>query len=270
MPSPVAFLQLSLVLICAICTSPLRAATFAGMRLEPGVTVTAQVPLNAAERSYLAEGGNAVPPYALAVLAVPPGFTPSKSWPVLISISTSDAQRQNRTDLVDFYRESALAEGWLVLAGDGPGQPQHDSGGWRAGTTLAALDALHRSFPGSEKWPVAVAGFSGGSKRAGTIAPLLALAGCRLAGIFLTGINEDRLSDGYRQFHPGAAFLRTPIFLSSGRADQVATISAQQSVFASMQRTGFTRLRHEMFDQGHAVKRTQLRAALRWFRELKG
>jgi len=75
--------------------------------------------------------------------------------------------------------------------------------------TLAALDALHRSFPGSNKWPVACAGYSGGAKRAGLLTPLLALSGCRITGLFLTGINVDRLSDGYRQFKPGSGFLRT-------------------------------------------------------------
>src|SRR5205823_10111845 len=115
------------------------------------------------------------------------------------------------------------AEGWAVLAGDGENNPQHDSAGWRAGTTLAALDALHRSFPASKNWPVAVAGFSGGAKRAGNLAPLLAIAGNHIAGIFLTGVNEDRLSEGYRTFHPGGGFLRTPIYISSGQDDRVAT-----------------------------------------------
>lgn len=181
---------------------------FAGVPVKPGDIVRAEVPLSAQEQSYVLEGGNAVPPYAVAVLAVPPGFTLQKSWPVLIPIATSDFKRQNADDLRDFYRDAAIAEGWIVLAGDGPTAAAHDSAGWRAGTTLAALDALHRSFPGSAKWPIAVAGFSGGAKRAGTIAPLLSLAGSRLAGIFLTGINEDRLREGYRTLKPCSAFCR--------------------------------------------------------------
>ena len=109
----------------------------------------------------------------------------------------------NRDDLRDFYRAAAEAEGWIVLAGDGESPPSRDTAGWRAGMTLAALDALHSSFPGSKNWPIAVAGFSGGAKRAGNLAPVLALAGNRVIGIFLTGINEDRLSEGYRTFRPG-------------------------------------------------------------------
>ena len=262
-------LTLAIAWACAGTAAAQGGAKFAGVPVVPGGMTRANVPLDPTEQSYVSEGGNAVPPHAVAVLAVPAGFNPSKSWPVLVSLSTSDFKRQNRTDLEQFYKESALAEGWLVLAGDGPEPARHDTSGWRAGTTLAALDALHRSFPGSKSWPIAVAGYSGGGKRAGTIAPLLAVAGCRVSGIFLTGINEDRLSEGYRKFHPGAAFLQTPVFLSTGRKDNVATLLVQQDVRLSLQRTGFTRIRHEMFEAGHVVKRSHLHAALRWFRELQ-
>ncbi len=243
--------------------------SFAGVPLAPGATVQANVPLSSAEKSYVAEAGNKVPENALAVIAVPAGFDPQKSWPVLVVFSTSDFNRQNRTDLVDFYRAPGLAEGWVVLAGDGPHLPQKDTSGWRAGMTLAALDALHRSFPGSNRWPVACAGYSGGAKRAGLLAPLLVLDGCRLIGIFLTGINVDRLSDGYHQFKPGANFLRTPIFVSSGDSDRIATHSQQSQVKVSMERTGFQHIRFETFSGGHVVKVSQVRDALRWFRQLQ-
>lgn len=242
-------------------------ATFAGVSVVPGSVIRADVPLSALEKSYVSEAGNAVPDHAVATLAAPPGFDPQKSWPVLVVFSTSDFQRKNGDDLVSFYKETALAQGWVVLAGDGAEPPRQDSSGWRAGMTLAALDALHRSFPGSKNWPIATAGYSGGAKRAGLLTPLLAVAGNRLAGIFLTGINEDRLSDGYRQWHPGASFLRTPIYLSTGSADNVATPPQQAAVKNSLERTGFSRVRQEIFPNGHVVKRSHLAEALRWFRQ---
>lgn len=245
-------------------------ASFAGVPVTPGGTVRANVPLSEQEKAYVSEGGNRVPTHAVAVLAVPPGFDPAKSWPVLVPLATSDFQRMNRDDLRDFYRAAAVAEGWIVLAGDGDSPPAHDTAGWRAGMTLAALDALHSSFPGSKNWPVAVAGFSGGAKRAGNLAPLLALAGNRVIGIFLTGINEDRLSEGYRKFRPGAAFLRTPIYVSSGQQDTVARVAQQQQVKRLMEQAGFTRVRQEVMPHGHAVSRSAIREALRWFRDLQG
>jgi len=242
-------------------------ASFAGVPVTPGSVVRANVPLSPQEKSYVSEGGNPVPTHAVAVLAVPAGFDPSKSWPVLVALSTSDFQRMNRDDLRDFYRASAIAEGWVVLAGDGENPPRHDFAGWRAGMTLAALDALHSSFPGSKNWPIAVAGFSGGAKRAGNLAPLFAVAGNRVIGIFLTGINEDRLTEGYRTFKPGAAFLRTPIFVSSGQQDNVARIADQQNVKRQMEQAGFSRVRQDIRPHGHAVSRSAIREALRWFRE---
>ena len=95
------------------------------------------------------------------------------------------------------------------------------------------------------------------------------LAGNRVIGIFLTGINEDRLSEGYRTFRPGPAFLRTPIYVSSGQQDTVARITDQQVVKRKMELTGFTRVRQVTMPHGHAVSRSAVREALRWFRELQ-
>jgi hypothetical protein len=267
------------------------AVTFAGVTLTPGSTVSVSVPLTALEKGYVAEGGNPIPPYTVATLAVPQGFDPKKTWPVLVVFSSSTHQYQNRDDLRWLYRYTALAEGWVLLAGDGPAPPPHDSSGWRAGHTLAALDALHRSFSGSTQWPVACAGQSGGSKRASYLAPLLALAGNRVVGVFLEGITQEAMpaasdpaassdwvvghpsvccegiTDGYRRFHPGSSFLRTPIFLSTGLFDKIATPEQQTAVAESMRRTGFTNIRHVTFPGGHVVMHSHLREALRWFRK---
>jgi hypothetical protein len=268
---------------------------FEGVPLTPGATVQVSVPLNAQEKAYVAEGGNTVPPYTVAVLAVPPGFDPKKSWPVLVAFSSTDNQRQNRDALKFHYRRVALAEGWVVIAGDGPAPASHaDSTGWRTGHTLAALDALHRSFPGSTQWPVACAGHSGGSKRASYISPLLALAGNRIIGVFVSGITQEGLAkqpppseagrtnyftpqvssvccesmaEGYRRFHPGSSFLRTPVFISTGRTDQIATLEQQTLVEESLRRAGFTNIRHRVFEGGHFVKQSHVQEALRWFRQ---
>src|SRR3954468_7163225 len=136
-------------------------STFGGVAVSAGSIVKANVSLSAQEKSLASQGGNAVPPNAVAVLATPSNFDPQKTWPVLVVCSTSDSKRQNRDDLVDFYGRIGLADGWLVFAGDGPQRPRSDTAAWRGAMTLAAIDALHRSFPGSNKWPGACAGFSG-------------------------------------------------------------------------------------------------------------
>jgi hypothetical protein len=256
-----------LILLALVRPALSAGLSFAGVPLSPGATVRANVPMSALEKSYVAEGGNKVPPYTVAVLAAPRGFDPNKTWPVLIVFSSSDHQYPNWFDLIGWYRTPALAEGWVLLSGDGPAPaPRLDSSGWRAGHALAALDALNRSFPGSAKWPVACAGQSGGAKRASYLAPMFAVAGYRIAGIFLEGINEERITQGYQHFQPGKSFLRAPIFLSSGRRDLIATIDQQTAVKESMQRTGFSNIRHVTFPGGHQVFPSELQKALRWFR----
>jgi predicted esterase len=241
---------------------------FGGVAFSPGSTVKASVPLSGQEKSLAAQGGNTVPPNAVAVLATPSNFDPRKSWPVLVICSTSDFKRQNRNDLVDFYRTVGVAEGWVLLAGDGPQHPRNDNAAWRGAMTLAAVNALHRSFSGSEKWPIACAGFSGGGKGVGYVAPLLAKNGCRIAGIYMTGANEDHLSDGYARIRPGPNFLRTPIYISAGHDDRIATVEQQYTVAGSIKRTGFNRMRIGTFHGGHEVNDGQTSVALRWFREL--
>ena len=242
--------------------------TFSGVGFSAGSTVRANVPLSAQEKSFAAQGGNLVPQSAVAVLATPAGFDPRKSWPVLVVFSTSDFKRQNRDDLVEFYRRVGLAEGWVLLAGDGPQPARNDTAGWRAGMTLAAIDALHRSFTGSEKWPMACAGFSGGAKGAGSIAPILARSGCHITGLYLTGVNEEYLSPGYARAQPGSDFLTTPIFVAIGHDDRIATQEQQYTVVSSIKRTGFSRIRIGTFHSAHEVNDAQTSIALRWFRSL--
>src|SRR6266704_5559960 len=241
---------------------------FAGVAFSPGSTFRANVPLSAQEKSLAAQGGNPVTQSAVDVLATPANFDPRKSWPVLVPCSTSDLKRQNRDDLVDFYRRVGLAEGWVLLAGDGPQPARNDTAAWRGAMTLAAIHALHSSFPGSVKWPIACAGFSGGGKGVGYIAPLLAKNGCRVIGVYMTGANQDHLSDGYARIQPGTNFLSTPIYISAGHDDRIATVEQQYTVAGSIKRTGFNRMRIGTFHGGHEVNDGQTSVALRWFREL--
>ncbi len=267
-PSPTWLLvPLGLLAALPVLAAENSRAKFQGLPVAPGATVTALVPLSPNEKTYAAIEGNRVPERAVAVLGVPAGFDPRKSWPILIVFSTSDSQRENRGD-IPFYLSEAMEENWLVLTGDGPELPQRDTTGWRAAMTLAALDALHRSFPGSERWPVACAGISGGAKRACLLAPMLAAQGNRVIGLYLAGINDDLLAEGYLKFRPGKDFLNTKIFITSGQRDKIATPAQTERVQLLFQKDGFHRVRLEKFPEAHNVKRRLTHAALRWFQSL--
>jgi len=261
--------QLILLLHAGSVAATAGPLTFAEVPFSPGSTVKANIPLSAQEKSLAGQGGNAVPPNAVATLATPSNFDPRKSWPVLVICSTSDFKRQNRDDLVQFYRTAGLHEGWVLLAGDGPQNARNDTAAWRGAMTLAAVAALHHSFPGSDKWPVACAGFSGGGKGVGYVAPLLAKNGCHVAGIYITGANEDHLTDGYARIQPGGNFLNTPIYISAGHDDRIATVEQQYTVAGSIKRTGFNRMRIGTFHGGHEVNDGQTSVALSWFRQMQ-
>jgi hypothetical protein len=244
------------------------AATLAGQQVQPGGKTEIRFPVSKYFQDIASQGGNPRPEMGRAVLTFPAGFDPSRTWPILIVTSTSDFNRTSAMD-VDWYRSPATAEGWVVLGPDATTRPRIDSTQWRLGLLAAALEAIRKEWPQSSRWPVAFAGFSGGSKRSGILGPMLAKTGSvRVCGFFLSGINEDRLSEGYKTYQPGRGFLEVPVWLSSGANDTVATPQAHNLVKASLERTGFKRVRLEQFGGGHQLKMSDVRRALQWFRQL--
>jgi len=244
------------------------AATLGGQQVQPGGKIEIRFPVSSYFQNIAAEAGNPRPDTGRAVLTFPSGFDPSRPWPILIVTSTSDFNRTSVMD-ADWYRAPATAEGWIVLGSDATISPRIDSTQWRLGLLGAALEAIRKEWPQTSKWPVAFAGFSGGSKRSGTLGVMLAKSGSvRVCGFFLSGINEDRLGEAYRTYQPGRGFLEVPVWLSSGASDPVATPVAHNLVKASLERTGFKRVRLEQFGGGHQLKMFEVRRALQWFRQL--
>jgi len=243
-------------------------ATLAGQQVVPGGKIEIRFPVSQYFQNIASQAGNPRPDTGRAVVAFPAGFDPSRTWPILIVTSTSDFNRTSAMD-ADWYRTPATAEGWIVLGSDATIAPRIDSTQWRLGLLGAALEAIRKEWPQSSRWPVAFAGFSGGSKRSGVLGAMLAKSGSvRVCGFFLSGINEDRLGEAYRTYQPGRGFLEVPIWLSSGVSDPVATPAAHNLVRTSLERVGFKRVRLEQFGGGHQLKLSEVRRALQWFRQL--
>src|SRR4051794_3521882 len=244
------------------------ADTLAGQQVQPGGKIEIRFPVSKYFQDIAAQAGNPRPDTGRAVLAFPVGFDPSRTWPILVVTSTSDFNRTSAMD-ADWYRPAATAEGWVVIGSDATISPRIDSTQWRLGLLGAALEAIRKDWPQSVRWPVAFAGFSGGSKRSGVLGAMLAKSGSvRVCGFFLSGINEDRLGEAYKTYHPGGGLLEVPVWLSSGSRDPIATPQAHNLVKASLDRTGFKRVRLEQFTGGHQLKMSEVRRALEWFRQL--
>ena len=248
----------------------MNAATLAGQQVQGGKKVEIRFPVSKYFQDVAAQGGNPRVETGRAVLTFPPGFDPVRRWPILIVTSTTDYHRTSPMD-AEWYRPPADAEGWMILASDATIKPHHDSTPWRLAMLGAALEALRKEWPQTAKWPVAFAGMSGGAKRSCVLGAMLAKAGLvNICGFYLSGINDDRLSPAYKTYQPGPAFLNIPIWISGGMDDEIAHPSSQGAVQGSLQRTGFKRVRIERFVGGHRLKRSEVRLALRWFRELGG
>jgi hypothetical protein len=255
-------------LLCLLSVGVSKAASLAGQQVQPGGKIEIRFPVSKYFQDIASQAGNPRPETGRAVLTFPAGFDPVRAWPILIVTSTSDFNRTSAMD-ADWYRPPATAEGWVVLGSDATISPRIDSTQWRLGLLAAALEAIRKEWPQASRWPVAFAGFSGGAKRSGVLGAMLAKSGSvRVCGFFLSGINEDRLSEGYKTYQPGRSFLEVPVWLSSGASDTVATPQAHNLVKASLERTGFKRVRLEQFGGRHQLKMSEVRRALQWFRQL--
>jgi surfactin synthase thioesterase subunit len=186
----------------------------------------------------------------------------------MIVTSSTDFSRGS-PEYAQYLKTLADAEGWIIVASDATIKPNHDSTPWRLSMLGAAFEAIRKDLPQSRNWPVAFCGHSGGAKRSCLLGAMMARShGVNICGFFLSGINEDRLGEAYKTYHPGAGLLEVPVWLSSGASDPIATPQAHVLVKASLERIGFKRVRLEQFTGGHQLKLSEVRRALQWFRQL--
>lgn len=245
------------------------AVTLKGQPVQGGGMVEIHFPVAKSLQNMAAEAGNPRVETGRAVLMFPSGFDPARRWPILVVTSTSDFNRTSPMDAEQWYRKPATDEGWVVLAADATVRPRIDSTQWRLAMLAAALEAVRKDWPQSARWPVTFGGFSGGAKRSGILGVMLAKTGSvSICGFFLSGINEDRLGEAYKIYQPGKGLLEVPVWLSSGDRDKVATPASHNLVNASLNRTGFKRVRLERFSGGHQLKAGEIQRALHWFREI--
>jgi hypothetical protein len=78
------------------------------------------------------------------------------------------------------------------------------------------------------------------------------------------------MTESYKTYQPGPDFLNIPDWISGGNLDKIATPGLEGQMAANMRRHGFTRVRLVPWAGVHQLKRSELKLALRWFRELGG
>lgn len=228
-------------------------------------TIDVQFPVPQYYQAYAAEGGNPRPATGRLLIFLPPNFDPHRNWPILIINSTTDGGRTSPMDAA-WYRAPATAAGWLVLATDATSRPHTDTTAWRVGLLGAGLDVIHRDWPGSSRWPVVFAGLSGGAKRSEWLGAIFSRTrSLNIGGLFLAGINDDRMPEVLTNYPATPEFLRVPIWISSGSSDPIATPTKARDVEGSLVHLGFKNVQISQFYGGHELDRSDLRRALKWF-----
>jgi len=198
-------------------------------------------------------------------LAVPQNFNPEKRWPLLIVCGGGGG---SSVDQLNSFYEVAGDAGWVAIATDAKVDHSSDSNLIRWAGLQATIDYLHKKWPASKQWPVAVAGFDGGAYKAGYLAAMLTRRGFNVIGIWLGGLGDDSPSKGMHEYNPPhVRYLHTPLFLSSGKQDKDTNPVAMRLVYRSFEASGFLRLKLGVFPGTHEVDADQVRQGLDWFIE---
>lgn len=251
----------------------LVATAFAGeptqLAIPPGEVTEFDAPLGADLRAFAATDRKPSEfTFARCAVAVPPGFAPDRPWPVLLVSATSDPGYNSSRALLRQFAAPALRAGWVVIAADAPRDlpASADTDTLRYALLAGALTRLRAEWPGLAAWPRAFGGFSGGAKRSATLAAFSTLLGHPPIGVYQAGCNQAvlRLVVDLPGL-PRAAFLRTPVYLSSGTGDRIAPPDIVDDVAGELRHAGFTRLKLAHFEGGHEVHPDHLEEALRWF-----
>ncbi|MGI8430911.1 MAG: hypothetical protein ACR2MW_01280 [Chthoniobacterales bacterium] len=242
----------------------LPTSTAEALKPTPGELFETDAPMTATTHAMAMRAGNPRLTATHLALAVPPGFDPAKSWPILVINNT---ENYANIDSLREFKDAANAAGWIALAGDPVAAEKDEHGDWREPCSVGALDTLAAAWQGAQKWPVVCGGMSGGAKNSAFVAAAVAKAHYHLVGMLMMGCNQDMASVALRKSSP-PQFLGVPVFLSSGKADTIATPSMTDYVKESLRRRGFRRVRLESHDGAHVVYQPHIGEALNWFLEV--
>ena len=250
----------------SLATTPIATATAtssnrAALAPAPGEILEMEVPLSDKRRAEAAKEQHPKLAHAKMGLAVPQGFNPQQSWPILV---VSNTEAYSNIDSMRQFKQAANDEGWMVLAADAVEAEKNKEGSPRWPCIAAAFDYLTAAWPKIQTWPVACGGMSGGAKNSAFLAADLARERHPVIGMLMMGCNQDMATVAYRKSAP-PNFLSAAVFLSSGKSDTIATPGHHEYVKKSLQGTGFRKVRLESFDGAHDIYQPHIGEALRWF-----
>jgi predicted esterase len=228
-----------------------------------------EVATDSIERAGLAEIPSIAADRVALAVAFPAAFAPEQVHPILVTQVTADRARPNLAELAA-YAPTALEQGYVVISAQGipwPERHQDDTLVHRYATLRAALRWLAGEVPQSERWPIVLAGFSGGAKISQVLAFSLMLEHRHVAGVFLGGCNEDH-SQVLLGEYPAVKdrFSQIAYYLSVGEDDRISPPASVRDVAKHLRASGAQRVEVSTHGGGHRLDTRDLSQALRWFR----
>lgn len=197
-------------------------------------------------------------------VAMPSDCDPNRPLNVFIVITAvnNEAERAGG-NIAKFkqYAKSCVANGWVCIAIDSNSGVPHSFV-----TYQEAFALMVRDWPGFATSRFSAGGFSGGSKGCwGPIAWLLKNK-YQTVGVYMGGCNEDysaRFRDEVGA--PSSGYRKIRAFVSTGKADKIATPAQSEGVVKSMKSNGVKDIRYELHDGGHSMSPPHFVEALKWF-----
>lgn len=198
-------------------------------------------------------------------LGLPDNFDPAIGCPIFVQWTTTGSKSHIRG--ARRYWDDCRSKGWMLVSVEGSPDPAES---WTNSVFYAGIkeffEQLHKKYPGSQDWPVATGGFSGGAKISQWMGGLIAgLRGVDLRGIWLGGCNEVFFDYAIQDLSvPRGIFRGKKVFISTGNADRLVSQGHRQEVEKGARDAGLT-VRSEVYDGGHSVHQAHFLEALDWF-----
>jgi len=198
-------------------------------------------------------------------LGMPDDFDPVAGAPIFVQWATSD--RKSHVRGARAYWEDCRDKGWILVSLEGSPDAAKT---WSNSVFYAGIkeffEQLHAKYPGSEAWPVATGGFSGGSKICQWMGGLMSeLDGVNFKGFWIGGCNEALFDFALEDMSVSkSAYRGKKAFISSGSSDRLVTDQYRENVEAGAKDVRLE-VRSEIYEGGHRINSAHFRSALDWF-----
>lgn len=201
--------------------------------------------------------------FKLAV-ALPPDFDPLKPTNVFIVITAvnSEAERvKGNVAKFNGYAKTCISNGWVCIAIDSNGGVPQSFIAYQEAFALMA-----KNWPGFATSRFSAGGFSGGSKGCWGPIAWLVKNKYQTGGVYMGGCNEDWSAKCRETVGaPSSGYRKIRAFVSTGKADQIATPAQSEGVVDSLKSNGVKDVRFELHEGAHSMSTPHLIDALKWF-----